>query len=516
MIKCIIFNILIALTVYINTQYIYTGYCCDCKKNNKGSLSNSNKNLGIKINNINPYKNNKPITKTSFPLNTDKTNLSKEGKSNNTDSDKKKLHPILKPQNNDKNDSTKKIKKENEVKKIKDESKKKKEVKTNVKKNEIKNINKVENKEEKENVIKIEINKNSLKISNSKIGEKHFDIEEKDGIVNENFRNTTTLYEINDYIYNMLLKEDIEVKLTGNNLSDKHILFAVVYHISGEGYSYYIGYCEDGNSKKIEDKNNKYNGLFENSQFGNHFIIISSGENLNNCCNMFYGQGEKVYYITFLKNFNTKNVTDMNSMFCGCENLEEIKFPNNFNTKNVTNMSGMFCGCKRLFNLDLSNFNTEKVTDMSSMFCGCSKFSNSTIPNFNTKNVTDMSYMFYHCYNLRNLDLSNFKTENVTNMRYMFYECENLQDLNLSSFNTKNVINMEYMFYCCYGLINLDLSSFNTEKVTDINSMFVSCINLKEVKINNKLIIKGKINKEFYDFDCSFLKNNKIFEFDYL
>ena len=238
MIKCIIFNILIALTVYINTQYIYTGYCCDCKKNNKGSLSNSNKNLGIKINNINPYKNNKQKTETSFPLNTDKTNLSKEGKSNNTDSDKKKLHPILKPQNNDKNDSTKKIKKENEVKKIKDESKKKKEVKTNVKKNEIKNINKVENKEEKENVIKIEINKNSLKISNSKIGEKHFDIEEKDGIVNENFRNTTTLYEINDYIYNMLLKEDIEVKLTGNNLSDKHILFAVVYHISGEGYSY--------------------------------------------------------------------------------------------------------------------------------------------------------------------------------------------------------------------------------------------------------------------------------------
>ena len=322
----------------------------------------------------------------------------------------------------------------------------------------------MENKEEKENIVKIEINKNSLKISNSKIGKKHLDIKEKDGIVNENFRNTTTLYEINDGIYNMLLKKDIEVKLTGNNLSDKHILFAVEYYINGEGYSSYIGYCEDGNSKKIEDKDNKYNGLFENSQFGSNFIIISSGENLNNCCNMFYGQGEKVYYITFLKNFNTENVTDMNNMFCGCKNLEKIKFPNNFNTKNVTNMKSMFCGCNRLFNLDSSNFNTEKVTDMSYMFCECKSFSNSTIPNFDTKNVTDMSYMFYKCYNLRNLDLSNF----------------------------------------------------NTEKVTDINRMFVSCTNLKEVKKNNKLIIKGKINKEFYDFDCSFLKNNKIFEFDYL
>ena len=45
-----------------------------------------------------------------------------------------------------------------------------------------------------------------------------------------------------------------------------------------------------------------------------------------------------------LSNFNTNNVTNMNSMFYECSSLKELNL-NNFNTNNVTNMSGMFGGC---------------------------------------------------------------------------------------------------------------------------------------------------------------------------
>ena len=63
-------------------------------------------------------------------------------------------------------------------------------------------------------------------------------------------------------------------------------------------------------------------------------------------------------------------------------------------------MGAMFYGCKELTSLDLKNFNTKNVTDMSEMFEGCSALTSLDLKNFNTKNVTDMSEMFYDCSGL--------------------------------------------------------------------------------------------------------------------
>ena len=57
-------------------------------------------------------------------------------------------------------------------------------------------------------------------------------------------------------------------------------------------------------------------------------------------------------------------------MFKECSSLTKIDL-SNFNTKNVTNMYSMFSGCSSLTKIDLSNFNTKKVTNMHDMFCGC-------------------------------------------------------------------------------------------------------------------------------------------------
>ena len=61
----------------------------------------------------------------------------------------------------------------------------------------------------------------------------------------------------------------------------------------------------------------------------------------------------------------------------------------------------MFNGCNSLISLDLSNFNTQNVTDMDSMFCDCDSLISLDLSNFNTQNVTNMNGMFSGCNSLK-------------------------------------------------------------------------------------------------------------------
>ncbi len=106
--------------------------------------------------------------------------------------------------------------------------------------------------------------------------------------------------------------------------------------------------------------------------------------------------------------------------FYGCNNLTMINNIKNLNTKNVTNMNEMFCVCTSLIQLDLSSFNTENVTSMDAMFATCTGLQNINLSSFNTSKVTNMRAMFYRCDSLTSLDLSSFDTNNVTNTNSIF------------------------------------------------------------------------------------------------
>ena len=54
-----------------------------------------------------------------------------------------------------------------------------------------------------------------------------------------------------------------------------------------------------------------------------------------------------------------------------CNKLKEIKGIKSLNTNQVTNMNSMFQDCHEIEFLDLSNFNISKVNDMGWMFNGC-------------------------------------------------------------------------------------------------------------------------------------------------
>ncbi|MBO7576340.1 MAG: BspA family leucine-rich repeat surface protein [Bacteroidales bacterium] len=241
---------------------------------------------------------------------------------------------------------------------------------------------------------------------------------------------------------------------------------------------------------------------------GGVWRITTSARSINantNCSQMFMNK-RNLTSIIFNDGFNTSNVTNMSSMFEGCESLDRLNL-SCFNTSLVTNMSKMFKNC-RCGNegINLTNFNTSSVTDMSEMFSGCNTryFSDYyfeplclDLSSFNTSNVINMSGMFKGCYTLRNLNLSNFNTQNVTDMSYMFYYTTildgdeqivvmaGISTLDLSSFNTSNVTNMSYMFGKCAALTSLNLSNFNTSNVTNMNGMFNSCHRLTSLDISH-------------------------------
>lgn len=116
---------------------------------------------------------------------------------------------------------------------------------------------------------------------------------------------------------------------------------------------------------------------------------------------------------------------NMERMFWGCRNLEEINV-SNWDTSSATSMYGILAYCEKLSTIDVSNWDTSKVTDLSSMFAYCRGLTTLDVSNFNTSSATTMRGMFAECNILSNLNLENFDTTNVTNLQAFVSGCHNL------------------------------------------------------------------------------------------
>ena len=295
-------------------------------------------------------------------------------------------------------------------------------------------------------------------------------------------------YTIDEDIFNSI-KEDSIIKTVFSTMSDEYIVFAVKTQVKNfekknPKYDYYLVYYHNGNT--VSDYYGLINGLFDKVDTNVEIKILGSGNNL----------------------------IDISYMFFGCTNLNKITFNKTcFDTTKVTNMHSMFDGCDSLTSLNVSNFNTSNVTDMCAMFKDCSLLAELNVSNFNTSNVTIMEGMFYECNSLTSLNVSNFNTNKVTNMSYMFGGCSSLKELNLSNFNTSNVTTMEGMFYECNSLTSLDVSNFSTQNVTDMEEMFAGCTNLTSLILPNKVIHENlNISDMFYG--CKKLSENNVFTND--
>lgn len=175
--------------------------------------------------------------------------------------------------------------------------------------------------------------------------------------------------------------------------------------------------------------------------------------------------------------------------------------------------SAMFKNFYALTEIDWSafdtNIDTRNVTDMSSMFSGCLALTSLNLTSFNTSSVTDMSYMFENCASLDVLDVSSFFTLSVKNMESMFQGCYGLDVLDVSSFNTSSVRNMSNMFTGCFNLTALKLSyNFTIANACNTASMLLATANNLDARFQKCTITcssatQAKLNDPVTEIDKS-------------
>ena len=162
-------------------------------------------------------------------------------------------------------------------------------------------------------------------------------------------------------------------------------------------------------------------------------------------------------------------------------NLETIIFKPTV-AKQLTDAIDMFKNCTKLKTIEgLTYFDFSKVTNISSLFDGCESLE--SIPYFDTSSCTSMGYTFAYTKKITNIPL--YDTSNVTNMEFMFYYSGITQ---IPMFNTSKVTNMEGIVR---NTPNLEVfPELDTSNVTKMSGAFSYAGSLKEIKkINFRKVI---------------------------
>ena len=269
--------------------------------------------------------------------------------------------------------------------------------------------------------------------------------------------------------------------------------------LDGQSFSAAIRKLANGGNNTLQEDNNVRKITFrKGSSAQNNPVQVCSEVSPRPACATYNSEtGEVDIFVDATQLLFPESCSAMFKNFYALTEIDWSAFDTNIDTRNVTDMSSMFSGCLALTSLNLASFNTSSVTDMSSMFNECSALTSLNVTHFDTSKVTDMSYMFNECSALTSLDVTNFDTGCVTDMSYMFENCASLDVLDVSSFFTLSVKNMESMFQGCYGLDVLDVSSFNTSSVRNMSNMFTGCFNLTALKLSYNFTIANACNTAF-------------------
>ena len=283
---------------------------------------------------------------------------------------------------------------------------------------------------------------------------------------------------------------------------------------------------------------------------GKNYVGLFSGKNISNIDNI---EKFDISYVTdmsylfkdssltdfsFLSSWDVSNVTNMQSMFEGCTNLDDISGLSIWNVSNVTNMNSMFsavindetkresfdpagyAGTMAIKSLEpLSNWNVSNVTKMDSMFEGCTEIKEFTgLASWNTKSLESMNSMFRYCLNIGGGDQSSkafekWDVSKVTGMRAMFAATHIPNTDGLKNWNVGNVTAMDDMFAKCTGLDSIKgLANWNkpnssTNRLTSTFRMFYECNNISSIEPLKDWNVGNVTNMHDMFDGCSGLKS---------
>lgn len=123
---------------------------------------------------------------------------------------------------------------------------------------------------------------------------------------------------------------------------------------------------------------------------------------------------ENVQKIVIEPSFYDYTTTDFKSMFSSYPNVTMFEGLKNLNLSSVTSLAGLFMSNGLLTTLDLSTFDTKNVTNMSSMFAGCSSLKTIYVGSkWSTASVTKSVDMFYNCSALEGEKGTKFDSEKI-------------------------------------------------------------------------------------------------------
>lgn len=109
--------------------------------------------------------------------------------------------------------------------------------------------------------------------------------------------------------------------------------------------------------------------------------------------------------VCFSSSFANYMPTTCSNWFAGMSALTKIDSIANLNTSAVTDMSSMFNGCQALSSVNLTGFSVSKVTTTSSMFSGCTALKAIYVSDtFELPSGCDGADMFCGCTNLPDFD----------------------------------------------------------------------------------------------------------------
>ena len=199
---------------------------------------------------------------------------------------------------------------------------------------------------------------------------------------------------------------------------------------------------------------------------------------------LYFNFSNKLHKVVFNRPIIFYRNNSYSNMFTGCKNLKEIVGLNNLipSTRETT-FNEFFKDCYLLeTEMDLRDWNTSNITNMESTFSNCRKITNVDISTWDTSKVTTMYSMFNSCYEATDYKFPDNFGSSSTNFNTMFAYNKSLKNVDfLNKFNTSNVVYMNYMFNGCESLEHIDISTFDLGKVTNFGSMFMNCTNLKTV-----------------------------------
>lgn len=218
--------------------------------------------------------------------------------------------------------------------------------------------------------------------------------------------------------------------------------------------------------------------MFESSAVKDLTFPIDMGDapNLTSVLNMF----KNCNYLNLINPFNldTKNITDMSSMFEATSwnyDQAEYNFGDKFRFDNVTTTEKMFyknSGKKITF----THFNAPKNTTGANMFAESHALEIS-FPEFNLPEVTNLSHMFEKALARKVILPSEVHTGKLENVYRMFYLASYLESISPINLDTHNVTSMEDMFRGVSssrtGLLEITLGpQFTLTNTTKANAMF--------------------------------------------